>query len=306
MTSASSMLFRDKLSERQAMLVPGAANALAARVIEELGFQAVYVSGAGIANTLLGVPDIGLVTLTEVVNTVSSMRDAVGLPLVVDADTGFGNAIAVIRTVKTLERAGADAIQLEDQAFPKKCGHFRGKKVIDAAEMEQKVKAAVDARTNEQTLIIARTDARAIEGFDRAIERAARYAAAGADLTFVEAPVSCEELCLIPSRLSETPQVYNAVVGGATPILPQQELAKMGFAMALYANASLQAAIFGMTRVLSGLLRDGSLDAVGDWITDFEERQQLVRKPLYDELELKYAVLMEKRSDDASVGQHNQ
>ena len=280
---------RAMVEERRALLVPGAANALTARVIEDAGFEALYVTGAGVANTLLGVPDIGLVTLTELVQTVEAIGEISSLPMVVDIDTGFGNAINTRRTVRLLERAGACGLQLEDQVFPKKCGHFDGKGVIPVAEMVSKVKAAVDSRDDENLLIMARTDARAIEGMDAAIERAQRYIEAGADLTFVEAPVSVEEMRTITRSLA-VPQVANMVVGGRTPLLPQAELAEIGFALVLYANAPLQAAMRAMSEVLGALRRDGGLDAVRDRLADFGERQRLVDKATYDALEKQYAV----------------
>src|SRR5579872_7489772 len=169
-------------NRRQATIIAGAANGLFARLIEELGYEAVYVTGAGVANMFLGVPDIGLTTLTEIANHVAAISDAVAVPLIVDADTGFGNAVNVVRTVRVLERAGAAGIQIEDQVFPKKCGHFAGKDVIHANDMIQKIKAAVDARHVGDLQIIARTDARAVEGLDRAIERAQLFAEAGADI----------------------------------------------------------------------------------------------------------------------------
>src|SRR5215204_2512766 len=180
--------FRERVARRDGLLMPGAANALAARVIADLGFEAVYVSGAGVTNTFLGIPDLGFISLTEMASHTAAIRDAVDLPIVVDADTGFGNALNVGHTVRVLERAGASAIQIEDQVSPKRCGHFAGKAVIDAAEMEGKIKAAVDARRDGDTLMMARTDARAAESFEAAVDRAGRYAAAGADLLFVEAP----------------------------------------------------------------------------------------------------------------------
>ena len=279
---------RAMVEERRALLVPGAANALTARVIEDAGFEALYVTGAGVANTLLGVPDIGLVTLTELVQTVEAIGEISSLTMVVDIDTGFGNAINTRRTVRLLERAGACGLQLEDQVFPKKCGHFDGKGVIPVAEMVSKVKAAVDSRDDENLLIMARTDARAIEGMDAAIERAQRYIEAGADLTFVEAPVSVEEMRTITRSLA-VPQVANMVVGGRTPLLPQAELAEIGFALVLYANAPLQAAMRAMSEVLGALRRDGGLDAVRDRLADFGERQRLVDKATYDALEKQYA-----------------
>lgn len=280
---------RAAVEERRALLVPGAANALTARVIEDAGFDALYVTGAGVANTLLGVPDIGLVTLTELVQTVEAIGEISSLPMVVDIDTGFGNAINTRRTVRLLERAGACGLQIEDQVFPKKCGHFDGKGVIPVAEMVSKVKAAVDARNDENLLIMARTDARAIEGLDAAIERAERYIEAGADMTFVEAPTSVDEMKAITARL-KVPQIANMVVGGRTPLLPQAELADIGFALVLYANTPLQAAMRAMSEVLGALKRDGGLDAVRDRLADFGERQRLVDKGSYDVLEKLYAV----------------
>ena len=192
MTTAADrrLALKEKLAERRALLVPGAANALTARVIEDQGFEACYGPGAGIANTLLGVPDIGLVTMSEIQATTEAIGEISSLPLIVDIDTGFGNAINTRRTVRVLERAGASALQIEDQVFPKRCGHFDGKAVIPLAEMTSKIKAAADARDDENLLMIARTDARAIEGLDAAIERAGAFVEAGADVTFVEAPTS--------------------------------------------------------------------------------------------------------------------
>ena len=205
---------RRRLASGRQLLVPGAANALTARIIEDAAFEAVYVTGAGIANTFLGSPDIGLVSLSELRDHVEAIGQAVSLPLIVDADTGFGNPVNVTRTVRTLERAGAAAIQLEDQVNPKKCGHFTGKAVIPLADMVQKIHAAVDARVNDATSIIARTDARAVEGLDRALERAAAYREAGADILFVEAPQSVAELRDVPRRVV-APHIVNIVEGGA-------------------------------------------------------------------------------------------
>src|ERR671932_773312 len=181
---------RALVEARRAAIVPGAANALAARVIEDLGFEAVYVTGAGVTNSFLGVPDLGFISLPELAQHTAAIRDAVELPIIVDADTGFGNALNVRHTIRTLERAGASAVQIEDQVSPKRCGHFSGKEVVPAAEMAAKVKAAVDARHDPDLLVVARTDARAVEGFEAAIERAARYVEAGADVTLVEGPPS--------------------------------------------------------------------------------------------------------------------
>jgi 2-methylisocitrate lyase-like PEP mutase family enzyme len=275
------------VARRDAMTVPGAANAMFARVIEDLGFQTVYVTGAGIANMHLGAPDVGLTTVTEVANTVAAIADAVNLPLIVDADTGFGNAVNTLRTVRLLERAGACAIQLEDQVFPKKCGHFNGKDVIPPDEMVQKVKAAVDARVDQDLMIIARTDARAIEGLDAALDRARAYIEAGADMTFVEAPRSFEELQRIGSELS-VPQVANIVFGGKTPDPGRKVLAENGFSIVLYANAALQAALRASTEVLTALRDEGNLDSVSGLLAGFEERQRSVNKDLWDGFEAKY------------------
>jgi 2-methylisocitrate lyase-like PEP mutase family enzyme len=281
-------ILRSKLQERRGLLVPGAANALAARIIEDLGFEAVYVSGAGVTNTFLGAPDLGLLSLPEIAQHTSAIREAVKIPVLVDADTGFGNALNVRHTVRVLERAGADAIQLEDQTMPKKCGHFENKSVISAEEMSGKIKAAVDARSSSDLLIIARTDALAVEGFERAIEREQRYIEAGADVTFVEAPQNAGEIRDIPRRLP-VPQVVNIVVGGKTPILGQEELAGMGYGLVLYANVALQGAIAGMQAALKQLKAAGRIDAASEIVATFAERQRLVKKPFFDELERKYA-----------------
>lgn len=288
MPADTGKILRAKLEECRGLLVPGAANALAARVIEDLGFEAVYVTGAGVTNTLWGLPDLGFVSLTEIAQHTATIREAVQIPVLVDADTGFGNALNVRHTVRVLERAGADAIQLEDQTAPKKCGHFENKSVISTEEMAGKVKAAVDARVSGDLLIIARSDALAVEGFDAAIARAQRYIEAGADVTFVEAPRSAEEIREIPKKLP-VPQVVNVVVGGKTPVLGQEQFAGMGYGLVLYANAALQGAIAGMLAALKQLKSEGRMDAANPALASFAERQRLVRKPLFDELEKKYA-----------------
>ena len=211
------------------------------------------------------------------------------LPLLVDADTGFGNALNMRRTVRMLERAGAAGIQIEDQVFPKKCGHFSGKAVIPLAEMVQRIKAAVDCRHDQDFQIVARTDARAIEGLDAAIARAHAFIAAGADATFVEAPLEEAELARIARELP-APQLANIVFGGMTPDIGQGKLAQMGFGLVLYANATLQAALKASREVLAALKRDGSLHAVADKLASFGERQRTVAKATYDALEKRYAV----------------
>jgi 2-methylisocitrate lyase-like PEP mutase family enzyme len=280
--------FRNMLTPGAALLLPGVSNALAARVVADQGFAAAYVTGAGIANTFFGVPDIGLVTVTELAEHVTAIRDAFPGPLVVDADTGFGNALNMVRTVELLERAGADALQIEDQVFPKRCGHFAGKEVIPAAEMVEKIKAAVDTRRDRDLLIIARTDAIAPEGFEAALARAAAYREAGADVTFVEAPTSMEQIADIPRRLP-WPQLLNIVIGGRTPELPNEKVKELGYAGVIYANVALQAAVLGMQAALGELRRKGSMGDAARLVADFSERQRLVQKDEFDALERKYA-----------------
>ena len=288
MTGRHTTRLKQRIAARNAVVLPGAANALTARIIADLDFECAYVTGAGVANMYLGLPDVGLVSFKELVDHVSAMRDVVDLPLLVDADTGFGNAVNVVRVVQQLEKAGASGVQIEDQVFPKRCGHFSGKEVIDTEEMAQKVRAAVDSRGDPDFVIVARTDARAVLGLDAAIERAHRYIEAGADATFVEAPISVEELARIAHELP-APQIANMVFGGRTPLIPQRELAAMGFGGVLYANAALQAAVQGMQAVLGELRRSGDLAAVEGKVASFEERQRLVGKDAYDALERQYA-----------------
>jgi 2-methylisocitrate lyase-like PEP mutase family enzyme len=269
----------------RAPILPGTANALFARVTEDLGYEAVYITGAGIANMSLGVPDVGLVTLTELADHVAQICDVVTVPVLADADTGFGNPVNMTRTVQVLERAGAAGIQIEDQVFPKKCGHFKGKDVIPLGEMVQKVKAAVDSRRDGDFQIIARTDSRAVVGFEKAMERAHAFVEAGADVTFVEAPTSIEELTAIGRDLP-VPQLANMVFGGLTPVLPQAEFARMGYGGVLY--AALQAALKAVRDVLGSLKENGSLDAVRERLASFDERQRAVAKDHYDALEARY------------------
>lgn len=270
------------------LLLPGAPNALTARVVEETGFDAVYISGAGLTNTYLAMPDLGLLTLTELVTHVGSIADAVSVPLVVDADTGFGNALNVQRTVRSLERAGAAAIQLEDQVSPKKCGHFAGKEVISLAEMVGKVKAAVDARDDQDLVIVARTDALATEGLDGALERIAAYDDAGADVLFVEAPRNVDQMRAI---IQQVPGIHvaNMVEGGLTPLMSREELAEVGFSIALYANTAMRGAVAGMRQVLDHLATHGDTRQAADLMISWSDRQTLVRKPDFDLLEKLYA-----------------
>ncbi len=279
---------RARVQARRGAIVPGAFNALSARVIEDLGFEAIYITGAGVTNMWFGLPDQGFVGLSEMADHTARIRDAVGLPLIVDADTGFGNALNVRHTVRTLERAGADCIQFEDQVAPKRCGHFAGKDVISTEEAVNKIKAAADARQDADLLILARTDACAVHGFEAAVERAQRFAEAGADILFVEAVTTADEIRALPQRL-ERPQLMNMVVGGKTPIFGAEELGGMGYGLVLYANAALQGAVAGMQKAL-GVLRDTRrLEEDPALVTPFAERQRLVGKPEWDALERLYS-----------------
>lgn len=275
------------LARREAIPVPGTPNALFARVIESAGYPIVYLTGAGFANMQLGVPDIGLTTAPEVADMIAAITDAVSVPLIADGDTGFGNSLNVIRTVRLYERAGAAGIQIEDQVFPKKCGHFEGKGVIASSEMVSKIKAAVDARRDQDFQIIARTDARAIDGLPAAIERAAAFVEAGADVTFVEAPTSLEELATI-TRSLDVPQVANVVFGGKTPDLGRAKMAEMKFSIVLYANAILQATLATAYEVLQSLDKRGDLSGVGDRLASFKERQDAVNKGWWDGMDARY------------------
>lgn len=272
---------------RRGVIVPGAFNALSARVVADLGFEALYVTGAGVTNMWFGLPDQAFMGLTDIADHTARIRDAVDLPLIVDADTGFGNALNTYHAVRTLERAGADCIQLEDQVSPKRCGHFAGKDVVEASEMIGKIKAAVDARRDKDLLIMARTDAAAVHGFNAAVDRAQAYAEAGADLLFVEAVTELEHVRALPQRLS-TPQLMNMVIGGKTPITSAQELGQLGYGLVLYANAALQGALAGMQRTLTQLRETQRIDEDPALVTPFAERQRLVGKGVWDGLEEKY------------------
>ena len=276
------------LAEPGASIVPGASNALTARLVQEAGFKMVLFTGAGFANLEFGFPDLGLTTMTEVVQQVGRLVDAVDMPVLADADTGYGNPLNVRRTVRELERAGAAAIIIEDQVFPKRCGHFDGKDVIPLAEMVGKVQAAVDARRDPDTVIIARTDARAVFGIEDAIERARAFVQAGAEVTFVEAPTDSDELAAIPRSIA-VPQMANMVEGGRTPVLAVGELERLGFKLVVFANAALRASVKAMRDVLEALRRDGTTDKVLDRMVSWDERQQLVQLPAFSALEARYA-----------------
>ena len=269
-----------RLSRRPILIAPGVYDALTALIAEGAGFDALYVSGAGIAYSRLGRPDIGLVTMSEVLETVTLIRDRVGARLLVDADTGYGNALNVERTVRLLERAGANAIQLEDQDFPKRCGHLDDKALIPATEMAGKIKAAVDARASSDTLIIARTDALAGEGFERTLARAELYREAGCDLLFIEAPRQREELGRVGARLGKSvPLMVNMVEGGKTPIVPVGELEALGFALVIFPGAIVRTLAKTAEEFFGSLKHHRSTDPFRSRMFDFDDLNRLIGTP---------------------------
>jgi 2-methylisocitrate lyase-like PEP mutase family enzyme len=271
---------RATLSRREIVLAPGVFDALSALLAERAGFEALYLSGASIAYTRLGRPDIGLVTASEVENVVANVRERVAIPIIVDADTGFGNAMNVQRTVRAFERAGATAIQLEDQSMPKRCGHLDGKSLVAAGEMTGKIKAALDARLSAETLIIARTDAVAVEGLEPALERAERYVEAGADALFVEALRSADQMKTAIARLGKrAPLLANMVEGGKTPVLSAGELEALGFSIAIFPGGTARAATFAMQEYFETLKRDGTTAAYRGRMLDFDGLNAVIGTP---------------------------
>jgi 2-methylisocitrate lyase-like PEP mutase family enzyme len=268
-----------RLSRKPIVVAPGVYDAFTALVATQAGFDTIYVSGAAIAYTKLGRPDIGLVSMSEVAETVTLIRDRVGAHLIVDADTGYGNAINVVRTVRAFERAGASAIQLEDQDFPKRCGHLDGKALIPTDEMVGKLKAALDTRVSADTLIVARTDAVAVEGFESAIERAARYREAGADMLFVEAPKSRDDLARIAKALPGVPLMANMVEGGKTPILPARELEALGFALVIFPGGIVRALGHMAAEYYGSLANSGTTEPYRNRMLGFEEINRVIGTP---------------------------
>ena len=270
---------RSRLMRKPIVVAPGVYDAFTALVAEQSGFRTLYVSGAAISYTRLGRPDIGLVSMSEVVEIVGMIRDRVDADLIVDADTGYGNALNVGRTMRLFERAGASAIQLEDQDFPKRCGHLDGKVLIPAAEMAGKIKAALDARRSRETLVIARTDAIAVEGFERAIERAALYRDAGADVLFVEAPKTRAELKRIPPALGGVPLLANMVEGGKTPPLSAAELESMGFALVIFPGGIVRALGHMASEYYASLAASGTSKPFRSRMLDFTSINELIGTP---------------------------
>ena len=274
------MTLKARLAQPKILLAPGVFDALSALLAEQAGFEAVYLSGASVAYSRLARPDIGLVTATEVETTVANIRERVAVPIIVDADTGFGNAINVQRTVRMLERAGASAIQLEDQSLPKRCGHLDGKTLVAAAEMTGKIKAALDARQSAATLIVARTDAVAVEGLEAALDRAEGYADAGADVLFVEALRTAEQMQAAVARLAgRAPLLANMVEGGKTPILPAAELEALGFSIAIFPGGLVRALAFAAQEYFATLKRDGTTAAYRGRMLDFDGLNAVLGTP---------------------------
>tara|TARA_B100002051_G_scaffold260549_1_gene281135 strand:- start:1095 stop:1976 length:882 start_codon:yes stop_codon:yes gene_type:complete len=281
------------IERRNATLILGAFNAITAMQIEDAGFEAVYLTGAGITNAQLGLPDLGFITLDNLVDTVNSVREVCTLPVIVDVDTGFGNEVNVYRTIRCLERAEANGVQIEDQEFPKKCGHFEKKRVVPVNEAVNKIKAAADSRNDENFCIIARTDSRAIHGFNSAIDRAGAFVEAGADIIFIESPLTKEEISNIP-KLICAPNMINIVYGGKTPELEKKELEECGYSIVLYANALLQASILSSFETLNYIKKFGCLKGYEDRLINFDQRQKILNKNFFDDLEEKYSSKSEK------------
>jgi 2-methylisocitrate lyase-like PEP mutase family enzyme len=271
---------QSRLARKPIVVAPGVYDAFTALVAQQAGFATLYVSGAAIAYTRLGRPDIGLVSMTEVAETVALIRDRVAAHLIVDADTGYGNALNVMRTVQVFERAGASGIQIEDQDFPKRCGHLDNKAVIPAAEMCGKIRAAIDARRDRNTVIIARTDAIAVEGFERAIERAVMYREAGADMLFVEAPKTRDDLGRLTGALgNKTPLMANMVEGGKTPILQAKELEAMGFELVIFPGGIVRAFGRFASDYYASLAAHGTSEPFRDRMLDFNGLNDLIDTP---------------------------
>jgi 2-methylisocitrate lyase-like PEP mutase family enzyme len=285
------MKLRKRLKElfarKKLLIAPGAFDGLSARLVEQAGFEAVYLSGGAVARSM-GVPDIGLITLSEVIDRAAQVVSAVKIPVIADADTGYGNALNLIRAVQELERVGVAAIHLEDQVTPKRCGHLEGKEVISLPEMEKKLEAALASRIDPDFAIIGRTDARAIHGLGEAIRRGKSFAGLGVDAVFVEAPESEAEIEKIARSITEIPLMINMFKGGKTPLLPASRLETLGFRIAIFPSETQRAAIHAMREALSLLKRDGTTEAMDDRLATFQERDTLVDLAKWEKLEQQY------------------
>ncbi len=275
MSNDAAARLRQLLDRDDIVVCPGVFSPLFGKLAEATGFETIYATGAGIANAVYGLPDLGLIGMKEVIDVAGSIAAATDVPVIADADTGYGGSLNVLRTVRFLESYGIAGIQIEDQVHPKRCGHFEGKDVVSTEEMVERLIAAQEARRDPNLVIIARTDARALEGLDGAIERSLAYERAGADVIFIEAPQSVEEMAAIPEHFT-VPVMVNVVEGGKTPMLPATELQDMGYQLVLYANAVMRSAIFGAEQTLKILRESGcTRDALEQMVT-FDHRQELV------------------------------
>ena len=289
MATTMTRRLRELLARPKPLMAPGAADALTARLIAKHGFEALYMTGAGTTAVRLGMPDVGLLTMNEMVDNARAIADASQLPLIADADTGYGGPVNVQRTVRAYERAGVAGIHIEDQQWPKRCGHLAGKSLIPADEMAAKIRAGLDARHDKDFVLIARTDALAVEGFERAIERCKRYEEAGADMIFLEAPTQMDELAAIPKAFAR-PTLYNMASSGKTPFLPIEEIGRLGFKLVIYPNFALLSAITAINKTLSELKRTGSIAEVAKSIASFQEFFDLVGMREVQEAEARYGV----------------
>jgi len=274
------MSLKSRIAKPEILVAPGIYDALTASIAAEAGFEALYLSGAAVAYTRLGRPDIGLTSVSEMADTMTLIADRVDLPFIIDADTGFGNALNAQRTMRLYERAGASALQVEDQSYPKRCGHLKDKALIPASEMAGKIAAMADARQSAETLIIARTDAIAVEGFEAALDRAGRYAEAGADILFIEAPRSDAELAGIAERFSETvPLLANMVEGGMTPITGADQLQRLGFSIVIFPGGIVRALAHAARDYYGSLKANGSNKPFADRMFDFDGLNALIGTP---------------------------
>jgi 2,3-dimethylmalate lyase len=279
---------RSLLAGGRLVRAPGAFDALSAKLIAAAGFDVVYMTGYGASASVLGEPDVGLMTLTEMARRAADIANAVDLPVIADGDTGFGNAINVRRTVREYERAGVCGIQLEDQVAPKRCGHMLGREVVPASEMVQKVRAAVDARHDDDFVIVARTDARTQHGLAEALARGRAYVEAGADVVFIESPESADELRAVTAAFPGTPAVANMVEGGRTPVLSAAELQALGFALAIYPVGPLFAAAHAMAAYLDDLRGGAATRPAAIGLTGFADFNRTIGLPIYQALQDKY------------------
>lgn len=276
------------LANKKILIAPGAYDVLSAKMIEQIGFKAVYMTGYGTSATTLGEPDVGLLTMTEMADRAGRIAQAVEVPVIADADTGYGNPLNVRRTVAEYERAGVSGIQLEDQVFPKKCGHMLGRKIIPTEEMVQKIKAACQARKDKDFVIIARTDARTNYGLEEAIARGKAYEKAGADVIFIESPENVSEMKKITAAFAQTPTLANMVEGGRTPLLSAEELERLGFSLVIFSTGPLFAAAKGLKDYLNELKVQGTTSAKLSNLISFPEFNKFIGLERYLELEKRY------------------